>query len=841
MKKKFAAALILNIVISQILIYGQGSSSREQTSKPGIIKIHDHKGGLVLTLDCNNRCVLSKVETLGRAVVSKEPGVFSTIRIGEKVFSTSEGINSPAVKKENNLVTVEGIVFGDQDQPVTENWIFRSDSDFVDWTIERSYAGNMTMEDTGFPEWSFDSMDTWTGALLGTGGVAWCKFFDRIDASLGSHTGRVVLWDQTDRSCLSIEPSQPKGQHVAVRFSRQPDERFTLNYSVSDDELRTKHFLSRFIIDRQDIWDAFDAMGKTSITYRLRALNYDNAYGRGDLKGISTESVRSVLNTIARVGVIDEKLMGSNNWHLDMGFVCLHEHWVAQMGLAIDDPYYTDNYRKTLDYFRDNAIGPDGDVKDRWAYRIWDSEPGTFENGFYECQWGDLLDANTDYVINVSELFQLNGDSAWVMTHKSQCEKALAFLLGRDSDNNGLIEVFAASHLDKKGSDWIDVIWASWENAFINAKLYYALTQWADVEEIAGDGKKAEYYRAFAVRCKERFNQPVSSGGFWDPGNKWYVYWRDKDGSVHGNNLVTPVNFMAIAYGICDDRTRKDAVLSRIENLMEKEKLFMWPISFFPYQPDEGLKVNYPFPNYENGDIFLAWGETGIRAYQDYDPAIPVKYIKNVLTQYEKDGLAFQRYQRGNQLGAGSDILANNCLPVVGLYRDIYGIRPQYDRLYLDPHMTSELNGTKINYRLRDQDYSITLSLKDYSVSANSFTVRSAEKFGINTKGNILCFFRSSNYPPFLKLSRERPGEFIISILKPDGIAKETILWKAGNPGERMTTAYEISELKANGYYSVIKNGKNYLTIQSDQEGKIHFTTSAERNSEDLIEIRKNE
>ena len=129
---------------------------------------------------------------------------------------------------------------------------------------------------------------------------------------------------------------------------------------------------------------------------------------------------------------------------------------------------------------------------------------------------------------------------------------------------------------------------------------------------------------------------------------------------------------------------RKEAVLGKIESLMKKEKLFMWPISFFPYQPDEGYKVNYPFPNYENGDIFLAWGEVGIRAYQDYDPSIPVKYIKNVLDQYEKDGLAFQRYKRISQEGAGNDILANNCLPVVGLYRDIYGIQPQYNRLYLE-------------------------------------------------------------------------------------------------------------------------------------------------------------
>ena len=71
--------------------------------------------------------------------------------------------------------------------------------------------------------------------------------------------------------------------------------------------------------------------------------------------------------------------------------------------------------------------------------------------------------------------------------------------------------------------------------------------------------QNAEYYRDLAEKCKYRFNQPVTNGGFWNPENKWYVYWRDKDGSVHGDNLVTPVNFMAIAYGICDDKTRKEA------------------------------------------------------------------------------------------------------------------------------------------------------------------------------------------------------------------------------------------------------------------------------------------
>ena len=63
---------------------------------------------------------------------------------------------------------------------------------------------------------------------------------------------------------------------------------------------------------------------------------------------------------------------------------------------------------------------------------------------------------------------------------------------------------------------------------------------------------------------KSSFNRPISEGGFWDTTNQWYVYWRDQDGTIHGNNLVTPVNFAAIAYGLCDDAAQ-EAILDRVE------------------------------------------------------------------------------------------------------------------------------------------------------------------------------------------------------------------------------------------------------------------------------------
>ena len=82
-----------------------------------------------------------------------------------------------------------------------------------------------------------------------------------------------------------------------------------------------------------------------------------------------------------------------------------------------------------------------------------------------------------------------------------------------------------------------------------------------------------------------------------------------------------------------------------------KEGLFTWPLNFFPYQREEGMQRNFPFPNYENGDLFLSWGELAVRAYARYDAAVALKYVKNILARYDEDGLSFQRYERKSQRG----------------------------------------------------------------------------------------------------------------------------------------------------------------------------------------------
>jgi hypothetical protein len=728
--------------------------------------------------------------------------------------TTHSGIAAPNVKTAGNTVTVTDINFGGGGINVTETWRFTVNADSIGWSIDRVYHSEGTVDDTYFPGWDFNNISTWTGALLGNGGVAWCKFFDLVNSTYGVHIGRLTFWNKDNDACLRILPNSPSGHNVAVRFSRQPDDIFTLSYYVTENELVTKHDKRRYLPDRQDVWSPFKvSAAKVSVEYTLYGLDYDEEYDRGTITYFDGESVRNILNTIARAGVIDTNLMGSNSWRTSYGPICLQEQWHAQMGLAIDDQDYFDAYKSTLDYYRDNAVQPDGRVKSRWAYHSADAIAGTYDSfGFYECQWGYMLGSNPDFVTNVAELYDFNGDLEWVRTHKAKCEQALDYMLNRDSDGDCLVELMTDSHTEQKGGDWLDIIWASYENALINAKMYYALTLWADVEEQLGDNTRSEIYRSFAENLKTSFNKTTGNGGFWDTTNQWYVHWRDKDDSIHGNNLVTPVNFMAIAYGICDDVTRRNAILAHIETQMQKENLFFWPICFYSYDVSEGAdrEGQFPFPGYENGDIFLGWGQLGIRAYVEYDPNIPVKYIRKVLDKYELDGLAFQRYSRTSQTGRGDDILAENCSPIVGLYRDIYGIQPKYNRLYLEPHLTADLNGTQLKYWLRNELYIIDLNYDNYTITINNFKLRHKTAFAVNSAANtnMLEYFNGSKRTPSMSITKSVNELFEIHIDTWTTMGACYKKWTESCNNAGAATGHIIADLEPNTAYTVHNNGK---------------------------------
>ncbi|GAA5484586.1 hypothetical protein [Haloferula sargassicola] len=690
------------------------------------VVMSDANGALMIRLNYAEGCALDRVQVNGRETLA-DGGVRTGIRAGGDLVTSRDLDALPTVAVTGDEVTVSGIRLDAGGVAAEETWSFRPEADRIVWEVQRNYESGGTIEDTLFPAWDFKNRYVWTAGLLDTGGVAWSRYIG-AGTTYGAHASAVSFWRDDDAFLIESEPGS--GAHAAARFSHLPSGSYSLVQSATPVPLAPKHFLRRYI-QGTDLWAPFDQeAGRISTRLELRAVPERELRDRGDFQGVDGKVVGDVLDTMGRYGVIDRELTGGNGWLT--GYICLHEPFFGMIALAMGSEDYTANVAASLDSWRRLAVQPDGRVLPRWKVDQGDNiVPGTYTaDGFYEVGWGYLLDSQPDFVANVSEVFDLTGDLAWLAQQKVACEGALDWLLARDADDDGLVEMINGTHLDGKSSDWIDIVWAAGENAFVNAMLYHALVLWSEREEILGDPDRAAFYREKAARLRASFIKEIDDGGFWDPAKGWFAYWRNTtDGQVHGDNLVTPVNFAAVAYGLATPEQAEHA-LTAIEDRTSAEDLFHWPLCVEPFAADEG--GGGAFPTYENGDIFLSWGELGIRSFARTRPEIALKYVRRLLDQYRNDGLSHQRYARVSQAGLGDDILAGNCLTIVGLYRDLLGVRPQWNRLMLDPHLPPGLEGSVLRYRLRGIDYRLSLGTVESTVEGDGFSATAATPFAVS-------------------------------------------------------------------------------------------------------------
>lgn len=811
------------------------------------ININNNKGSKQITfsnekikavLDYNQKLNFSSFVVNGEEVIAADSGIYSMVKTKNHLFSTLTLLQSPKVEVNGNTIRIEKIIYGNNEIAIEENWSIIVDKESIRLTINRSTNKDITIEKAGFPVFNFKSINTWEGAYQDYGGLAWFYLFNKKLDTYAVHSKSSRFWNAKTQNGLVIK-ADAEGNNVAMDYSHTASGKLAFNISFGPAEFIPRFDSGtnrrRFIRDTQAcVWSSF-IMPKhqTTESITISGLDFEKEFNRGNLVGINQQQVSAVLNTIARIGVIDKQHFGGNSWHTPYGPICLHEQYIAQMGLAINDPAYLTGYRDCLNFYRDKAIKPDGRVWARWAYTNEDAMPGEVnDEGFYEAQWGYLMDSNPDYVTNVSELYDQNGDLEWVKTHQQLCERALDWIIKRDRNNNGLVEMMTDSTAQKRGSDWIDIIWAAYENAFVNAKLYHALVLWADIEKQLGNTEKGNYYSAFAEKLKTTFNKPTSEGGFWDETNKCYIHWRDKDGSLHGRNMVIPVNFMAIGYDICNNKTRKQLILDRIETQMQQEHLFFWPLCLYSYAPGEGNDWQFPFPNYENGDIFLSWGALGVKAYASYKPELAVKYVKNVLNQYAKDGLAFQRYGRLKQDGLGDDILSGNSLSIVGLYQAIYGINPKYNRFYLNPHLTTALDGTQLNYRYCNKLLRIKLNMDRYAVSDGRFTITSTKDFGFYSQSDSLYFFNGNETKASLKAIIPSGKDLSIHV-KSWNAGQNS--WMQSAAETTFTIKYIVSNLNSNSSYVVLIDNKPFQKLRSNTDGNVTFECKVSGKSHNIL------
>ncbi len=808
---------IISILFLLLLANSAYSATLKQNLSARTVLIADKSNNLQLLVDYSRGCKISEVNIKGKNTISPQ-GVYTSIKTETNLFTSLESKARTKVVVAGNRLEVSNIVFGDDKMSVSETWIFTTNGNQISWEIRREYMQNGKLDNMAMPVWHFSDLSTWKGGILNTGGMVWCKYLENTDDTYGVHTDGVTFWEPQSGDGFRVEASSGTGGNIACTFSHGTNDEFKFTQYLTSLELGQRYMLSRFVSRKSDVFVPFEAeKGTSDISLTLSYVDYNKEYDRGTLPGIDAIAVRELLNTTGRYGVVDKNIAGGNGWLTN--WKCLHEPFFAQIGMAVNDKNYTRNFSSTLDQERDLAIEKDGRVLARWHDRP-EAEKSNYNDktGYYDAPWGYTIDAQPGQVINTAEQFDQNGDVAWLKSHKLSCEKVLNWLINRDSNNNGIFEMLNNNTMENRCSDWIDVVWAGFENAFVNAQMYEALNLWADCELVLGDTAKAGYYSMVASRLKGAFNKPVSEGGFWSPSEKQYIYWRDKDGSLHGDNLVTPVNFAAVAFGICDDSQRIKEILDQIEHKAKAENLFHWPLCFESFKLEEvHSSVNWPFPNYENGDIFPTWGYLGVRSYVKYDKNIALKYIKNILLQYNKDGLSSQRYSRVTQKGIGDDILAGISTTITALYRDIYGIRPKWNRMGLEPNMLNELNGTEFKYSLRDTVYNISLSENSYQIATRYFSAKSSYSFGINMSGNTLHYYPGNLGLDALTVTRASLLPINIEVSKWN---ENMYCWTVNSRGDYQ---FLLSGLKPNSTYNLLVNGKIKQSFQANTAGIISF------------------
>jgi hypothetical protein len=400
------------------------------------IKIANSKISMVLVY--GEKASITSLVVNGQKVISTADGIFTSVNFGSSTYSSLHLNGFAKLSKTGHIIKLSGINYGDKGRTINETWIFTVTDKTIKWAIERTTNKPLNVAETASPVFNFDSINTWEGAYQGYGGLAWFYLFNEKLCTYGIHTRSSSFWNSKTNNGLNVTVDAP-GNNVGMKYTRANDDRLTYTVSVADKELQLKMDSGtnrrRFIRGRTDVWAPFTVnAGKVRTNITLSYFDFTDKYGRGKFKGIDGDKVSAVLNTIARIGVIDSLHVGGNSWHTPYGPICLHEQYIAQLGLGINDPNYLKGYESTLNYYCEHAIKPDGRVYPRWAYNNEDAMPGQFnKEGFYEAQWGFLLDSNPDLVTNIAELYSMTGNTTWVKDHQSDCEKALDWIIKRDT------------------------------------------------------------------------------------------------------------------------------------------------------------------------------------------------------------------------------------------------------------------------------------------------------------------------------------------------------------------------------------------------------------------------
>ncbi|MBI4328061.1 MAG: hypothetical protein HY674_22750, partial [Chloroflexi bacterium] len=156
--------------------------------------------------------------------------------------------------------------------------------------------------------------------------------------------------------------------------------------------------------------------------------------------------------------------------------------------------------------------------------------------------------------------------------------------------------------------------------------------------------------------------------------------------------------------------------------------------------------------------------------------------------------------------------------------------------LYLEPHLTPELDGTQIKYWLRGRQYVIDLQASGSRIAVDGFAVCDPRPFAVNVTRDAAEYFSGGRKRPSLTLSRPagHPLEVCIEAWSDSGTGRRR--WTESGPAS--SARHIVWDLQPNTGYTLYVNGALVKRLRTDGSGRAAFRSTPHGKAPLTFEIK---
>src|SRR6476620_7748684 len=106
---------------------------------------------ITMVLDYDQKASISLLVVNGQKVIEGTDGVYSQIKTNAATYSTLHLSADPSIGIENNTIAITGIIYGDKELTIHEDWTFMVRSASIKFNMDRTLSKPVMVEKAGLP------------------------------------------------------------------------------------------------------------------------------------------------------------------------------------------------------------------------------------------------------------------------------------------------------------------------------------------------------------------------------------------------------------------------------------------------------------------------------------------------------------------------------------------------------------------------------------------------------------------------------------------------------------------------------------------------------------------